>query len=496
VLALSIVANGLTKPLAHDEQMYCAGAVLLSRGEMIYRDFSYVAQMPYHPLLCAALFRLLGTTHYLLAARMLSCACDIMVVVFIIQIFRGVLGDRPAAAATAGAAAAVLYALNPAVVYAGGFAWNHDVVVFCVVFALRLVVLGGTAGGRRIFFTAFAGLLLTFATFTRITTALPLLLFAVVLWAAESGSVKQRFVRNVLPFAAGSLAALVWPLAVILSAPRAFFLNAFRIPLLNSRFLHGAGMTHDKLDVIAAYATTLPYLALLGAAAYLWLKAAVSRRPLRPAGGAVLWLAALLPAVFVVIALIPPTMWRQYMALPVPFLAIGLVVPLYLLGRSQGGFTLCCTVVVFCAAVAVVGNLAAVERIAALGRPDTWVPLRVHAVAADIAAGRRAEGPILTLAPLYALEGGCDIYTELSAGPFVYRVGGLLGAGDLETVRAASAETMQRVVQNRPPAAVVLGAEPAFLEDGLFRSAVGDGWSRRDYPGGIAAFFAPPRPGN
>ena len=494
VSALSIVANGLVKPLAHDEQMYCTGGVLLSRGLMIYRDFSYVAQMPYHPLLCAALFRLLGTTHYLLAARMLSCACDIMVVVFIIQIFRGVLGGRSTAAALAGGSAAILYAMNPAVVYSNGFAWNHDVVIFCVVFALRLMVLERQAGRRDLFFTALAGFLLTFAIFTRITTVLAFILFSVsVLWAA-AGSFKQGFFRKALPYAAGSLAAAVWPLVTILAAPRAFFLNVFRIPVLNSRFLHEAGMTYDKMDVIAAYITTLPYLALLVAAAYLWFKAVLHRSPVAPADRPVLWLAALLPAVFFGIALLPPTMWGQYMALPVPFLAIGLAVPLYHLRHTEGDTAKCCTVVILCAVIALLSNLAVVARIGKLREPDTWAPLRVHAIARDIAAGRRFDGPVLTLAPLYALEGGCDIYPELSAGPFVYRISGLLDAEELETVRSASAEKIKAVVQRRPPAAVVLGAEPAFMEQGLFRAAVGigSGWNRQDYPGGITAFFAPP----
>ncbi len=45
VYSLAIVANSMTKPLEHDEQMYCTGAVLLAQGIMIYRDFSYIAQV-------------------------------------------------------------------------------------------------------------------------------------------------------------------------------------------------------------------------------------------------------------------------------------------------------------------------------------------------------------------------------------------------------------------------------------------------------------------
>ena len=87
-LSLVILGNSMTKPLGRDEQMYCAAGVLLAQGKMIYRDFSYPSQMPYYPLLYAALFRILNTTHYLLAGRILSSVCDILVAVCIVGIYR------------------------------------------------------------------------------------------------------------------------------------------------------------------------------------------------------------------------------------------------------------------------------------------------------------------------------------------------------------------------------------------------------------------------
>jgi hypothetical protein len=69
VLSAAILANSMTKYVGRDEQMYCTGAVCLAQGKLIYRDFSYAAQMPYHPLLCAALYKMFATTHYLLVGR-------------------------------------------------------------------------------------------------------------------------------------------------------------------------------------------------------------------------------------------------------------------------------------------------------------------------------------------------------------------------------------------------------------------------------------------
>ena len=88
VLSVAILANSMSKPLGRDEQMYCTGSALLAQGKMIYRDFSYAAQLPYHPLLCAALFRIFNITHYLLISRMLSAFFDILVLVCIFVIYR------------------------------------------------------------------------------------------------------------------------------------------------------------------------------------------------------------------------------------------------------------------------------------------------------------------------------------------------------------------------------------------------------------------------
>ena len=56
VLSAAMVANAMTKELGRDEQMYCTAGVLLARGKLIYRDFAYPSQLPYHPLLLAGLF--------------------------------------------------------------------------------------------------------------------------------------------------------------------------------------------------------------------------------------------------------------------------------------------------------------------------------------------------------------------------------------------------------------------------------------------------------
>jgi hypothetical protein len=50
---------------------------------------------------------------------------------------------------------------------------------------------------------------------------------------------------------------------------------------------------------------------------------------------------------------------------------------------------------------------------------------------------------------------------------------------------------MAQIVEKSPPDAVVLGTEPEFLEEPLFRGANIDleQWERRTYENGVAAYF-------
>ena len=86
------------------------------------------------------------------------------------------------------------------------------------------------------------------------------------------------------------------------------------------------------------------------------------------------------------------------------------------------------------------------------------------------------------MGPLYALEGGCSIYNELSAGPFVYRVADLLSESDRKKIKAVGLSTVNQLFENEPPSAVVLcvDTEPKFFNEPL-QKAVKVDWGRYIY---------------
>jgi len=420
VLSLAILANSMTKPLGRDEQMYCTGGALLAEGKMIYRDFSYAAQLPYHPLLCAALFKIFNTTHYLLVGRILSAFCDILVMVCIVGIYRYIFKSFAITGMLLGLAAAILYVFNPVVDYSNGYAWNHDVVILFIVLSFWLFIStdfqqkspaeGGhnqnpASLGWRI---AAIGALLTFATFMRITTALVELLFFVIILSQPAGSMKQRL-KTALPFLAAAAFVLIWPVWVIAQAPRAFFLNLVKIPMLYGQWLHEIGMVYNKFDLTVACLAQPGYFALVVLAIYLCLLIVCLRRRLKIPDVRSLLLAALLPLTFFIIAVIPPTMWRQYLAMPVPFLIISFALPLLYLRKLAGTtviskhFKIAAALVTVCVLVAIACYPVVLYRTPIVLVPEKWVPVEIHKISEKIAQRTKEPKLILTLAPLLAL---------------------------------------------------------------------------------------------
>ena len=498
LLGAALLANSMTKDLGRDEQMYCTAGALLGQGQMIYRDFSYPSQLPYHPLLLAALYRGFGTTHYLLVGRLVSVACDVLVVIFILLIYRSIFARHRRDGLLFGLAAAALYVFNPLVDYAAGYAWNHDVVILCIVASLWFFVTTDFQSKSRLWRIGAMGALLTVATFMRVTTALVELLFLAAVLLTAGGSLGNR-IRSALPFLAAAVVVALWPLWVIAQAPRAFWLNLVQIPTLYGRWLHEAGKTFGKAALTLDCLATPGSLLLLMLAAYAVWTAIRERSNLdgpekRKAG-----LAALLSLLLFVIAYIPPTMWHQYLAVPVPFIVIAIAYPLAALRRrcdesqSKSGYRLTCGLVGAVALVSILVYPVVLYRCLFLAVPEKWTPVELHKLSVNIAAGIKEPGPVLTLSPLHALEGGRDIYPELSCGSIVYRAADRMSASQRQITHTVGAETIASLVDAHRPAGIIVGAEPsyfAFLEDPLRKLAPPD-WQRDTYGGALQVYRRP-----
>jgi hypothetical protein len=495
-LSVLMFGNSMTKELGRDENVYCTAGYLTEQGELVYRDFSYITHPPYYPLILALLYKAASTNYYLLAGRILSVVCEIGILVCIVSIIRSILKSYPKFATLFSICAILIYAMNPFVTYAGGYAWNHSAVVLCVLFCLRLFINMDPEkmNFRRLFII---GAILTLAAFIRHTTALVYCVFAVTLLFMAPGRLRKGK-PTALPFILGSLFLAAWPLIVISKAPKAFFLDVVRIPALNTAYLRETGTMYNKLYLTKTVLLSPSYIALIILVICLMVLRFVPADKSSTSDKRNERLFIAVAVVFVVIVFIPPMMWLQYWALPVTFIITALARPLNHLCNAavkdtrKKRYLTAAKVLLF---IAVGAGLfeslpSAIVNIVNVFKPDTWVPLSVHKISEDIHSKIIASGPVLALSPLYAIEGGGEIYPEFSAGPFVYRIADRLSESQRRIVHAVGPDELKKLIESRPPSAVILGTEPKQLEEPIFEQIVQPDWLMKAYgENGPVVFF-------
>jgi hypothetical protein len=76
--------------------------------------------------------------------------------------------------------------------------------------------------------------------------------------------------------------------------------------------------------------------------------------------------------------------------------------------------------------------------------------------------GISTDCKIATLSPLFVIESNLPIYSELSTGPFLYRVGDLLTPEQRNRFVGTSPKSIGYLFAEDPPAAILIGFEGAL----------------------------------
>lgn len=486
ILSLVLFSRSMAKPVLDDEHMHCAAGVLLSQGKMVYRDFPYPGQMPYQPLFYAAIFKALKTTHYLLTARILTVFCDILIAVCIMGIYRRIFANNGFSGEIFGLAASVLYVFNPLISRSVGLAWNVDATILCAVLAFWLFISINFEQRSRYKLIALIGGLLTVATCMRITMGLIQLLFFIMILAKPAKSAKMRF-KTVLPFLISTLIVLVWPIWTLLAGPHAFFLNQVTMPLHYAALIEQMGIVYGKFELLLI-SLSIPGGILIALITVFFVIAVVRHRHKSAAiNSANFALAMLLALMSLVIVVIPPRVWIESFALPVPFLIICFAFALIYLkkcGSVEGSnktFRLACLIFAACTVASVATNVPSLLKISkATFEPQSWVPVQAHNVSLNIAEKNKSSRPIATLAAIYALEAGRDIYPELSAGRFTYMIAAAMSPTERRIANVISPRELKKRLKKSLPPVVIVHEKVRSIEKVLIRVAK-RGWPKQYY---------------
>lgn len=491
-LALLLVLIGLfarimTYPLQHDEQFYVPAAVLFS-VDKLYPDFGF-SHLPNLPILLAGVFAAVGG-HYVLVGRLVIFVAWLLTAGALILI-----GRRHARSDLVAAVLVALLVANPALLDATGMAvTNNFIATPFALFGLLAFIEAATRTTPSRGLAALAGFLLAAAIGFKANyvVLLPPVAIAAFLVPPQL-PIRARLTRIMLPMLAGATLGGAPTLYFLAQDPSGFFAHVVsfhRGPQLGYWRTHADPVDPKAIGLMAKAltaqrswfsGTNLILLLALTFYATLALGRGVFRTKFDWARRWPVVLLTAITALAAIVSFLPTPAFPQYFTMPIPF---ALMLLAFLHGALDARersiarpFLIAALTVAAVLGISIL--LSSAPRVANMAG---WTGFRVHSDAARIARmvqpgpGRSA---MATLSPVYALEGGLEVYPSLAMGPFVYRASAWIPAADREHYRAlTSPETVGALLETAPPAAILIGEE-GTLDAPLSAFAVAHGYDAR-----------------
>ncbi len=452
-----VLSLGMTKTLSHDEHQHVAAGALVAReGLLPYRDFPHL-HTPYLPFVYALLFR--TTDYLLLAARLFSVVCATAMVGLLGALAYSLFRVRGKWCAAGVCAGTVILCMTAGVFgITTGRAWNQEP---ALLFALLAFLAHATGIGRQRngWFIA-SGLLLGLSIGLRITYA-PLVApfgLALVLYLPRP----RWQPRVLLCFAAGLIVGTFGILCLAIKAPEQTFFGNFEFARLNVQYRYSSGIPRTMTML-----TKVRYLwneilrrefPLMAACAVPLLVSCFARTDDggRRFEGRFVWLA--MP--FVLMGSFAPTpLYPQYFYPLVPFILLAALYALASIPPETAWFRRSLAIGAVIVVISVAMGKHAYSHLRDLRTTRGWVPLRMHSRGEKLRA-LVPNGRVLTVAPIYPLEGGLSIYPSFSTGPFAWRLAPFVEPAKAARLKLMTPLTITSILDADAPSALLLDIEP------------------------------------
>jgi hypothetical protein len=282
-------------------------------------------------------------------------------------------------------------------------------------------------------------------------------------------------------------------------APRAALFGNFLYPSLNTR-IHELRDEHRRFTIfpiLLYYLRNLLYLPGNGivtisfialAARAIIRRAEVGSRALAEIGAILVVAGGLLASGFM-----PAPPFPQYFYAATPFMILGIILCAAAMPDLLQRMWVC-RVAVAAWVVCIAFGATAYRGVAYLPRPSTWVPLTAHRIGQEVASkARTAE--VLTLEPIFPLEGGLDVDERLTTCRFGLRVAPMLEPRDRAAYRMPTPVDIPSLLHERHAAVLVIKGTDRRLDAVLERAAADAGYEKLPLrPRGRLWRPAPPSP--
>lgn len=467
LIFLLLLGVNMRRGLNHDEHQFVGSAVLMARhGLLPYADFAYF-HVPGQTLLTAAL--LMIADYFLLTARLLSIVSGWLGLAMILA--AGIAYapfERGWTRLSYALSGVVTLAAAPMFVHTSGRAWNHDLPMLLTLtgfFALLRVFRRPQdtqpASCSACWITA-AGIVLGLAAATRLSYAFLAPAFALGVWLWGSAPNWRARSMNLLWLLVGGIVGMapVWWAIITVPAPFLFGNVIYNLRLNPLYYATIGGSESVTMQAKAVYLANLMVAWPANMVApLLFVASLIPAIPHLRSHEAIPLKMVLLILPFALFSAMSPTPSQiQYYYVLFPFLILGFFFAVHLWSRRQH---LAVIALLVGAAISVSATaISYADGLAIVLQPQQWYPLKVHD--RSLAAARLVgDGPVLTLAPIHAMEGGASIYPEFVTGPMAWRVAPFVSAEDRAKFGFVDEKEMSALLAQEPPRAILTG----FKED-------------------------------
>lgn len=496
LVATALFARSMSRFFDLDEHQFVAPALLLTeQGMEPYEDYPYF-HMPL--LVYFYAFILKWVPFKLLTTRTVSVCCGFLTALLLFETgWRALrnLSNRTRWLLAGGIT--LTFLCSRLFTYTYPWSWNHNTAVLACLSASLLYL--RALRQARMWQFAVSGALLGAAIGLRLSFAFAFLPFALSLFTARSPLTPRQRLRALALAAGAALLVLLPAFRLWARSPEQFVFGNVGYPHYSTQMyisvdqIRNISLPGKCLYLIRVFVTDPGNLVLFVWTAFALGVQFVKRRQWRSEYANELWLLVGLLPVLLIGAFGPSPVFPQYLYMLLPFMTL---LVLYSIAADQN----LQHIVNRWKRIVSIGLLLAAgtglprwyHYISNAPFPDRWTPVLVHDVGTWIRQNVPEGGRVLTIDPVFAQEGGLEVYPEFGVGRFIMLVGHLMTPEDRARYDMAWGEHLDRVVEQNPPAAVFLHRRTYDLSGPLRQYAETHGFKKIEAPNGAFQLWVRP----
>jgi 4-amino-4-deoxy-L-arabinose transferase-like glycosyltransferase len=463
VLAV-IITHALARKLDHDEEQFVsAGALLLRAGLLPYRDYPFF-HLPNLPLIFAALFSTNG--YLLLTARCFDVACAGLLLVLIFMEAARRLRPLCSNYLSIAAGCVLILAFDPFFRFTAGRAWNHDLPVLAT-FVSLFALLRGLEGTRAVAWFFCCGVALGLAIGTRLTFAPLAAGFPLALFLASPPTASRT--KNIAVFGGGLIVALGPTIAFFVAWPHQFIFDNFTYNgALNHVYRQATipakiTFVHKASFMLKGLAKSPSSLALIAGFLYFCIRPSLRARWRHTTTRPEILSISLIVPLLLIGAFAPTPSHRQYFYALIPFVLLGNI---YGIAHARLSPRIINRSVNLLLVLTFAQSTESFVRDKSMFNPSRWGAITAHRGGVSLRQIVQT-GPVLTLNPIYPLEGELTIYKELAVGPFAWRTAAFLDEADETRFDMLDPDDLEAFLEAHPPTAFLTQLRPQPDEEAL-----------------------------